>query len=45
MLGKEITQNELLPLVKKFLNDQIPDVKQGILSNLPTILMQISEEK
>jgi hypothetical protein len=35
----------LIPIVKKFLADPSPDIKQGVLSNLPFILSQISEQK
>ena len=37
ILGPEITQNDLMPILFHFLQD-IPDVAEGVLQNLPSIL-------
>ena len=44
ILGNEITNNELSPIIEKFLQKDNIGVKFGILLNLPQLLEVLNEE-
>lgn len=44
ILGPEITEEDLVPVIEKFLKDQLTDIKVGALKNLHIFLAEISPE-
>ena len=44
ILGPEITEEDLVPVIEKFLKDQVSDIKVGALKNLHIFLAEIAPE-
>jgi len=44
MLGPEITEAELTPLLFGFMKD-VPDVREGVMQNLPKYIQALTEDK
>jgi serine/threonine-protein phosphatase 4 regulatory subunit 1 len=44
MLGPEITEAELTPVLFGFMKD-VPDVREGVMQNLPKYILALTEEK
>jgi serine/threonine-protein phosphatase 4 regulatory subunit 1 len=44
MLGPEIAEKELMPVLFGFMKD-VPDVREGVMQNLPKFILTLSEDK
>lgn len=45
ILGKKITESDLVEVVDRFLKDSNPEVRNSILKNLHIFLENVSQEK
>jgi hypothetical protein len=44
MVGPEITERELTPILFGFMKD-VPDVREGVMLNLPKYILTLTEGK
>ena len=44
ILGPEITEQDLAPIIEKFLKDQLTEIRVGALKNLHIFLQEVSSE-
>jgi serine/threonine-protein phosphatase 4 regulatory subunit 1 len=44
IVGHEVTEKELTPILFKFMQD-VPDVREGVMTNLPKYIETLSLEK
>ena len=44
MLGQEITEQDLVPIIERFLKDQLSEVKVGALKNLHIFLSEVQTQ-
>ena len=44
MLGPEVTEAELIPILFTFMKD-VPDVREGVMQNLPKFIQELNEDK